>query len=159
MSSMMEYKGYHATVEYDAEDKIFVGEVFGIVDSLNFHGSSVDELEEMFHQSIENYLSICVQCGKDPDKEFRGTFNVRIPTELHRKVALEATKQSLTLNQYVVRALKKSFDDLKAEETIIYMPYSTKKISWEEEQLMPDTSLYVDKFTFDRRRELSYDGN
>ena len=28
MSSMLEYKGYHATVEYDAEDDIFVGEVF-----------------------------------------------------------------------------------------------------------------------------------
>lgn len=113
MSSMMEYKGYHATIQYDAEDKIFVGEVFGIVDSLNFHGSSVDELEEMFHQSIENYLSICAQYGKEPDKEFKGTFNVRIPSELHRKVALEAAKQSQTLNQYVTRALEKSFDDYK----------------------------------------------
>ena len=27
MSSMLEYKGYHASVEYDAEDNIFVGEV------------------------------------------------------------------------------------------------------------------------------------
>ena len=30
MNSMLEYKGYHATIEYDAEDEIFVGEVFGI---------------------------------------------------------------------------------------------------------------------------------
>lgn len=115
MNSMMEYKGYHATIQYDAEDKLFVGEVFGIVDSLNFHGSSVDELEDMFHQSIENYLSICAQCGKEPDKEFKGTFNVRIPSELHRKVALEAAKQSLTLNQYVTRSLENSFDDLKTK--------------------------------------------
>lgn len=119
MSSMMEYKGYHATVEYDAEDKIFVGKVFGIVDLLNFHGSSVDELEKMFHQSIENYLSICEQSGKYPDKEFKGNFNVRIPTELHRKVALEATKQSLTLNQYVTKALKKSYDDTREKEHVI----------------------------------------
>ncbi len=76
-------------------------------------------LEKMFHQSIENYLSICEQSGKDPDKEFKGTFNVRIPTELHRKVALEARKQSLTLNQYVVRALKKSFFDTKEKEHVI----------------------------------------
>ena len=47
MSSMLEYKGYHASVEYDAEDNIFVGEVFGITDSLNFHGSSVEELKEI----------------------------------------------------------------------------------------------------------------
>ena len=56
MNSMMEYKGYHATVAYDADDGIFIGEVFGITDSLNFHGESVAELETMFHQSIDNYL-------------------------------------------------------------------------------------------------------
>jgi len=89
MSSMMEYRGYHATIEYDAEDKIFVGKVFGITDSLNFHGATVEELEGMFHQSIENYLSICSQCGKEPDREFKGTFNVRISPELHRKIAIE----------------------------------------------------------------------
>ena len=27
MSSILEYKGYHASIEYDAEDNIFVGEV------------------------------------------------------------------------------------------------------------------------------------
>lgn len=111
MSSMMEYKGYRATIEYDAEDKIFVGKVFGIADSLNFHGSSVNELEEMFHESIENYLSICAQCGKEPDKEFKGTFNVRIPPELHKKVAIEAAKQGMRLNQYVIKSLEKSFED------------------------------------------------
>ncbi|WP_310602598.1 type II toxin-antitoxin system HicB family antitoxin [Anaerosporobacter sp.] len=110
MSSMMEYKGYHATVGYDADDKIFIGEVFGIVDSLNFHGSSVDELEEMFHQSIDNYLHLCKECGQEPDKEFKGSFNVRIPSDLHRRIALEATKQSMTLNQYVTKALERPFD-------------------------------------------------
>ena len=78
MSSMLEYKGYHATVEYDAEDDIFVGEVFGIADSLNFHGTSVEELKAMFRQSIDNYLELCKQIGKNPEKEFRGSFNVRI---------------------------------------------------------------------------------
>ena len=70
MSSMLEYKGYHATVEYDAEDDIFVGEVFGIADSLNFHGTSVEELKAMFRQSIDNYLELCKQIGKNPEKEF-----------------------------------------------------------------------------------------
>ena len=61
MNSMLEYKGYHASVEYDAEDNIFVGEVFGITDSLNFHGTSVTELKEMFEQCIDNYLESCVK--------------------------------------------------------------------------------------------------
>ena len=49
MSKMMEYNGYHAQIEYDADDEIFVGKVFGLADSLNFHGTSVSELEDMFH--------------------------------------------------------------------------------------------------------------
>ncbi|MDY5775238.1 MAG: type II toxin-antitoxin system HicB family antitoxin [Lachnospiraceae bacterium] len=63
----------------------------------------------MFHQSIDNYLELCKQIGKKPEKEFRGSFNVRISPELHRKAALEAEKQKITLNQYVLRAIEKSF--------------------------------------------------
>ena len=113
MNSMLEYKGYRAMVKYDAEDNIFVGEVFGIADSLNFHGTSVAELKEMFKQSIDNYLELCEKIGKKPDKEFKGTFNVRIPPEMHRKAALAAAKQKITLNQYVVKAIDYS---LKGED-------------------------------------------
>lgn len=109
MNSMLEYKGYHASIEYDAEENIFVGEVFGITDSLNFHGTSVAELKEMFQQSIDNYLELCEKIGKNPDKEFKGTFNVRMPPEIHRKAALAATEQKITLNQYVIKAIKQSF--------------------------------------------------
>ena len=108
MNSMLEYNGYHATVVYDAEDELFVGEVFGISDSLNFHGSSVDELKQMFANCIDNYLDLCKKLGKEPQKEFKGSFNVRIPSEHHRQIAMQAAQQKITLNQYVVNALNKS---------------------------------------------------
>ena len=117
MKSMLEYKGYHASIEYDAEDNIFVGEVFGITDSLNFHGTTVEELKDMFEQSIDNYLELCKKAGKSPDKEFKRTFNVRIPAELHKKAALAAAEQKMTLNQYVVQAIAQSFQEKdKVEE-------------------------------------------
>ena len=109
MASMLEYKGYHATVDFDAEDNLFVGEVFGVSDSLNFHGASVEELQAMFHQSIDNYLSLCQKIGKNPDKEFKGSFNVRIPIELHRQAALAAKRRHLSLNQYVVQAISNTY--------------------------------------------------
>lgn len=108
MSKMMEYKGYHAQVEFDAEDEILVGNVYGITDSLNFHGSSVTELEEMFHQSIDNYLEMCAAYGKNPDKEFKGSFNVRISPELHKEISLQAAQEGISLNQYVLKALENS---------------------------------------------------
>lgn len=82
MNSMLEYKGYHATITYDADDELFVGEVFGIADSLNFHGSSIEELKQTFAHSIDNYLDLCKQVGKVPEKEFKGSFNVRIPSDI-----------------------------------------------------------------------------
>ena len=42
----MEYKGYHAKIEYDSDDEIFVGHVLGLTDSLNFHGESIKELND-----------------------------------------------------------------------------------------------------------------
>lgn len=82
MNSMLEYKGYHATITYDADDELFVGEVFGIADSLNFHGASIEELKQTFAHSIDNYLDLCKQVGKVPEKEFKGSFNVRIPSDI-----------------------------------------------------------------------------
>ena len=108
MSKMMEYQGYHAQIEYDAEDGIFVGKVFGLADSLNFHGTSVSELEEMFHQSVDNYLKMCAETGKTPEKEFKGSFNIRISPELHKEISLHAAQEGITLNQYVLRALEES---------------------------------------------------
>lgn len=105
-SGMMRYKGYRATITYDEDDRIFVGEVFGITDSLNFHGTSIDELEEMFHQSIDNYLEFCIQTGKEPQKEFSGSFNVRMTPAIHARAAEYAFENGYSLNQVVAMALE-----------------------------------------------------
>lgn len=106
MKSLMEYKDYHARIEYDEEDHIFVGQVLGINDSLNFHGKSVDELVTAFQDSIENYLDLCSRIGKTPDKEFRGMFNVRIDPKMHKEASLEAANEGITLNQFVSDAIR-----------------------------------------------------
>lgn len=127
MGKMMEYKGYHATVEYDSEDDIFFGEVFGINDSLNFHGTSINELKEMFHQCIDHYLEMCKEFGKAPEKEYSGSFNVRIPFELHRDSAIEAMNRGLTLNNYVKTALENELNRNDCnKETLILVPYASK---------------------------------
>lgn len=106
MSKMLEYKGYHATVSFDAEDELFIGEVFGLNDTLAFHGRSVDELVASFHSCIENYVQMCAEMGVEPEKEYKGSFNVRIQPELHRRAALAATSMGMTLNQYVTQAIE-----------------------------------------------------
>ena len=41
----MTYKGYAARVEFDAKDRIFVGNIIGLRDIVGFHGETVNELE------------------------------------------------------------------------------------------------------------------
>lgn len=103
--SLMEYEGYHAKIEFDQEDQIFVGHVLGINDSISFHGQSVQELTIEFHNSVNNYLDYCVQIGKEPEREFKGSFNVRIKPEQHKKIALYAANEGITINQFVSRAI------------------------------------------------------
>lgn len=71
MSSMMEYNGYHAKIEYDGRDNIFIGTVIGLNDMLGFHGTSVDELMISFRNCIDNYLGWCAEAGKNPEKEIK----------------------------------------------------------------------------------------
>ena len=109
MNSMMEYCGYRAVISYDQEDDMFVGEVLGLKDSLNFCGNTVKELHESFCQSIDNYIELCKEKGKNPEKEYKGTFNVRISPELHKRLSEEAKFNNITLNQHINLILQEHY--------------------------------------------------
>lgn len=114
----MEYNGYHAKVEYDDEDGIFVGTVIGLNDILGFHGTSVDELAASFQNCIDDYLDFCRETGKKPEKEFRGLFNVRTSPESHREAAMYAELDGMTMNQYVSDAIKEKNERRRALATV-----------------------------------------
>jgi predicted HicB family RNase H-like nuclease len=103
---MMKYKDYIGHVEYDDEAKIFHGEVVGLRDIITFQGKSVEELEQSFRDSIDDYLKWCKERGEKPEKTFSGTFNLRIPPELHAKLAFQAKVMGISLNSYVTEKLR-----------------------------------------------------
>ena len=106
MNNMIEYKGYHAKIEYSSEDEAFVGKVVGITDTLAFHGRSIDELQTVFHNSIDDDLDMCREIGKQPDREYLGTFSVTVSAELHRKAAIAAESKNISLDRLVEEALR-----------------------------------------------------
>ncbi|MFQ6601500.1 type II toxin-antitoxin system HicB family antitoxin [Flavobacterium sp. C3NV] len=105
MKNYLEYNGYIGTLEFSADDKIFFGKIQGINDLITFEGSSVNELEKSFEEAVDDYLETCKLLNKAPDKSYKGSFNVRVSQELHRKIALLATKKGLNLNEVVKEAL------------------------------------------------------
>ena len=105
---MMKYKGYSGRVEYDDEAKILHGEVLDTKDVITFQGTTVDEIESAFRESIDDYLAFCRERGEEPDKPFSGKFILRISPELHHKLANEARKSDKSLNNWVTGVLKAS---------------------------------------------------
>ena len=86
-NNILEYKGYHAKVEFDAEALILRGKIEGINDLVNFESADINEIRKEFESAVDDYLEFCKEVGKDPDKEYKGSFNVRVNPELHRRLA------------------------------------------------------------------------
>lgn len=104
----MSYKGYHARVEFDAEDHIFVGHIVGIRDVVGFHGESVVELESAFKEAIDNYLAACTELGQEPNKPYSGNLMLRIPADIHAAVAAAAEASGKSINQWAAGVLDKA---------------------------------------------------
>jgi len=85
---------------------VFHGEVVGLRDVITFQGRSVDELEYAFKESIDDYLEFRRERGEKPEKTFSGTFNLRIPPDLHAKLALQAQSMDVSLNSYITEKLR-----------------------------------------------------
>ena len=113
MNNYLTYEGYLGTVLFSAEDEVFYGKVYGINDLITFEGKSVKELKKAFEESIDDYLESCKALGKEPNKIFKGSFNIRISTELHRKAALISTKKNISLNDFVKKAISYAIEHEK----------------------------------------------
>ncbi len=113
MNKLLEYNGYYASVDFSAEDEVFHGKLIGINDLVTFEGDSVMELKSAFHEAVEDYLETCKEINKSPDKTYKGSFNVRIPSELHRRAALYASMQKLSLNDFVRKAIDSTIGSTK----------------------------------------------
>ena len=106
MSDSMTYKGYIGTVHSSEVDEVLHGKIEAINDLIIFEGTSVRALKKAFHEAVDDYLETCKEMGREPQKPFKGSFNVRIPPDLHRKAAAKATMMGVSLNQLVQKALE-----------------------------------------------------
>ncbi len=86
--------------EFDPSIDAFHGRVVGLLDVVTFQGRSVDDLRDAMEESVEDYLELCEEVGKDPERPYRGEFLVRTSPELHRAVATAAEAEGMSLNAW-----------------------------------------------------------
>ena len=107
MKNVLEYKGYTGSVDFSAEDNLFFQKLTGIRDVVTFEGETVKELMKAFHDAVNDYLTMCKELGKDPDKEYKGSFNVRLKPRVHRLAAMKSAALKISLNQFVEKVVEK----------------------------------------------------
>lgn len=108
MNNTMQYRGYVGSVEFSEEDDVFYGSVMGIRSLISYEGESAKELVANFHGAVDEYLEYCAEQNKKPETAYKGSFNVRISPELHKKLVVYATAHNMSLNSYVEQTLEKS---------------------------------------------------
>lgn len=106
MSNTIEYKGYVGSIEFSEDDGLFFGKVLGIRALISYEGTDAASLVEDFHGAVDDYLAMCEAEQIEPEKAYKGSFNVRISPDLHKQVAVYAMAHQLTLNSIVERALQ-----------------------------------------------------
>ncbi|PIB39055.1 type II toxin-antitoxin system HicB family antitoxin [Maribacter sp. 4G9] len=112
MEDYLKYKDYLGSVEFSADDGVLHGKIIGINDLVTYEGTSVVELRSEFEDAVEDYLQMCVDLEKEPNKFFKGVFNVRTSNETHRDLVIIAEKKKMKLNELV----NKAFDFLVKNE-------------------------------------------
>lgn len=106
MKNIMTYKGYWAKINYSEEDECFCGEVEGLTkDSISFEGTTVKELKKDFKEAIDHYLSVCKERNEKPDKQCKGSLNVRLGTDLHCKAKMKSIEQNISINELIKQAV------------------------------------------------------
>ena len=104
--NLMTVGGYNAKIEYDEDLDLFRGEILGLSGGADFYGKNPKELRAEFKKSLQVFLDVCKEKGIEPRRQFSGKFNLRIPPELHERLAIEAQAQGKSINSLAQEALQ-----------------------------------------------------
>lgn len=106
MNSIMKYKGYWAEIKYSDEDECFCGHIEGLKNtSISFEGETVKELKKDFKDVIDFYLNNCKLANEIPEKQCKGSLNVRLGVELHNKAKMKSIEQNISINELIKNAV------------------------------------------------------
>ncbi len=106
MNNIMKYKGYVAEIYYSDEDECFCGKIEGLKnDLISFEGNTIKELKKDFKKAVDDYLQMCKEIKCLPEKQCKGSLNVRLGTELHTKAKIKSMEKHISINELIKDAV------------------------------------------------------
>ena len=85
---------------------MFRGEILSLNGGADFYGKNTKELRAEFRKSLKVFLDVCREKGIEPRRNYSGKFNLRIPADLHEKLAIVAQAEGKSINTVAEEALK-----------------------------------------------------
>lgn len=106
----LRYKGFIGSIEAELEDNTLYGKVLGLDKGtlVTYKGQTLAELKDDFKNAVDDYIAHCKENGIPLHKSYSGSFNVRIPVELHARAAVKAQELGISLNAFVRESLAKA---------------------------------------------------
>ena len=114
--TQLEYKGYLGTAELSEADGVFHGKLAFLRDLVTYESKTAEGLVRAFHDAVDDYLADCEAEAREPDKPFKGQFNIRTRPELHRAYARLAAERGLSLNEVITDALESALQHMGRNE-------------------------------------------
>lgn len=102
----MKYKDYLGSAEISHKDGCLHGKILFIDDLVTYESETVIGLREEFEVAVNDYLETCEQVGKEPERPFCGTFQIRVAPEIHRQAAIHAKIAGQSLNEWVGESIE-----------------------------------------------------
>jgi predicted HicB family RNase H-like nuclease len=107
MKDMMHYKDYYGSVHFDDDELIFHGKVEFIRALVNYEATNAKGLRKAFEEAVDDYINLCKEQETEPETPFKGSLNVRLGSDLHRKVAIVAARNHTSVNKFITDTLSK----------------------------------------------------
>lgn len=112
MKDFMHYKDYYGSVHFDDEALIFFGKVEFIRALISYEATNAKGLRKAFEDAVNDYLEMCESKDIVPEAPFKGSLNVRLGPDLHRRIAIAASYQHLSVNKFIAETLNHAVGQL-----------------------------------------------
>ena len=107
MKDFMHYKNYYGSVHFDDDELIFYGKIEFVRASVRYEATNAKGLKKAFQEAVDDYLDLCESQSIKPELPFKGSLNVRLGPELHRKVAIAAATHDVSTNKFIADTLER----------------------------------------------------
>lgn len=102
----MKIDGHYAVISCDADLDMFRGEFVGLNGSAAFYATTVEKLKTEGRKSLREFLSVCKERGITPEKDFSGTFNLRVGKKRREELAIAAAVRGVSMNKLIDQAIE-----------------------------------------------------